>query len=243
MTIHQLSVMLKNIYDRSNRVFISNLVERINFLNLAVGHLQDTVRKHSDDRDAVSLALARVMAWTFCVVHNFDDLDMAKALSSKFPNTCGYCKHIPCDCDPKNRKVHKITEPSAEQIAWGIAEWQNHFDKLYGPANRRRGIENTINRMFKEVCELLELAMGTHHLDAPVDELEHEFALEAADVIAWCFAAAILLEIDLSKAMFDQYGNGCSVCHKVPCECRRYFRNGDGNVQRIASSTLVCRKM
>ena len=64
-----------NLYGRRNRIFLHGLRERIDFLNLAVGDLQDAIRKTSGSR-AIEIALTRVVARVFCVAEHFIALQL-----------------------------------------------------------------------------------------------------------------------------------------------------------------------
>lgn len=90
-----------------------------------------------------------------------------------------------------------------------IKEFQRLIKEIYYDKDRRRGVEGTFMWLCEEVGELSKAIKKRDK-----NNLEEEFA----DVIAWTFSLANLLDIDLEKAV-RKYENGCPKCGKIPCEC------------------------
>ncbi len=90
-----------------------------------------------------------------------------------------------------------------------IKEFQKLIKDIYFEKDRRRGTEGTFMWLCEEVGELSRAIKKKD-----VNNLNEEFA----DVLAWTFSLANLLDIDLEKAV-RKYENGCPKCGKIPCEC------------------------
>lgn len=222
-----------NLYGKRNRIFLSGLRERIDFLNLAVGDLQDAVRKTPGAR-TVEIALARVVARVFCVAEHFIALPLVEVMAMKYPaGKCSYCQNFPCVCS--NVRPDPTLEQTfgAPQHHWSLKQWCDSFDALYGQRNKEKGIENVLNRLFKEVSEVQSLPLKIPHMNCGLNEIEKEFALELSDVLAWAIATANLLEIDLEKAILDRFGDGCRKCRQSQCICTHFA------VDPVAWATLT----
>lgn len=210
------------LYGKRNCLFLPGLRERINFLNLALGDLQDAVRKEAGAR-ALDVALARVVARIFCVADHFKGLPLTEAMVQKYGQQhCSYCQKMPCVCTERRSRSQLERVSLGERYRWGLREWCAHFNALYGAKNKEKGIENILNRLFKEVTELLSLQMDVSRMPGTLHEIEMEFALELADTLAWTIAAANFFEVDLEKAVFDRFGSNCWKCREIPCVCTHF---------------------
>jgi len=83
---------------------------------------------------------------------------------------------------------------------------------LYYRRDSKRGKERTMLWLVEEVGELSK---------AMRKGKEAEIKEEIADVFAWLASLANLLEIDLEKAVCENYPNVCKYCGKKPCECEK----------------------
>lgn len=207
-----------HLYGRRNRIFLPGLGERINFLNLAICDLQDAIRKEHK-LEIVEIALARIIARIFCVAEHFYSLPLIETISRKYPAIhCSYCQSSPCCC--KEKRFDAILEPTSEiQLNWTLKEWQEHLNNFYGRRNKEKGIENLLNRLFRETGELLALQMMISRGELSFDKIEEEFALELADIFAWTIAVANFLAIDLEGSVLNRFGRGCWKCNQNPCIC------------------------
>jgi len=211
------------IYGRRNRMFLPSLRDRIDFLNFAIGDLQEAVRKNGNAA-TLKIALARIAARIFCVAEHFSCLPFVAAIARKYPfEGCAYCKSLPCNC-PERRPQPEISPiPLEEQLRWSLAEWCDHFRLLYGERNHERGIENLLNRLFKEVAELLSVSMCVaDRKSCTLDEIEESYAFELADTLAWTIAIANYFGIDFEGAVMERYGKGCSTCGRESCVCTSF---------------------
>ena len=91
-----------------------------------------------------------------------------------------------------------------------IKEFQGLIKDIYFEKDNRRGIEGTFMWLCEEVGELSRAIKKKDR-----ENLREEFA----DVLAWTFSLANLLDIDLEDAV-GKYKDGCPKCGKIPCECR-----------------------
>lgn len=222
MNLKEMMKHFFHLYGRRNRIFLPGLRERIDFLNLAIGDLQETIRKEAED-SILKIALARLVSRIFCIAEHFQELPLVEFMARKYPSRyCSYCQQLPCQCPEKRPEAELIVRASDEQWDWGLKRWSFHFQALYGDKNRTRGIENILNRLFKEISELLSLGMRIPNMGGSLDEIEKEFALELSDALAWTIAVANFFEIDLEEAVLDRYGNGCWKCHYLSCVCTNF---------------------
>ena len=92
----------------------------------------------------------------------------------------------------------------------GISGFQKKIEEIYLERDRARGLEGTTLWFVEEVGELVRaLRRGERK------NLEEEFA----DALAWLATLASLAGVDLEKAGWDKYGNGCPRCGTSPCCC------------------------
>ncbi|TSC72879.1 MAG: hypothetical protein G01um101438_278 [Parcubacteria group bacterium Gr01-1014_38] len=229
MTLQKLMEHSFSLYARRNRVFLPSLRDRIDYLNLAIGDLQDAIRKEFG-RDVLGCAVARIVSRIFCVAEHFWNLPETSGAANpfviatvrKYPRRCSYCGQSPCACSERHSESQLAQHADPEQLQWTLRQWCAHLDHLYGAMNRKRGLENMLNRLFREISELSSLAMKISRLQIRRDQIEDELALELADALAWTIAIACVLGIDLEDAFTDQYQEGCQICRCHPCECTHF---------------------
>lgn len=218
MLLNKMKDHFFHLYGRRNRIFLPGLRERIDFLNLAIGDLQEAIRKEYGPK-IIAVALVRIVARIFCIAEHFRTLPLVEMMTRKYPaGRCVYCQSSLCKC-PERRPDASLELISETQTNWSLKQWQEHFDILYGERNKKKGIENLLNRLFKEIAELLALQMMIPNTTAGLDEIEEEFTLELADALAWTIAISNFFEIDLEKAVLKRYGESCWHCHHIPCIC------------------------
>jgi len=233
MELRDLITLIFRLYGRRARVFLSGFRHRIEFLSLALADLQDVVRKDPEDKARVGGALARVLARIFLIAEHFQylsqfggikGLPLVEALAEKYPkDRCSYCQAFPCDCGEK-RQASSTHHPDETQLHWRLREWCGHLEGLYGAKNRERGVDNVLNRLVKEVHEILTLALKARNgtFRESLVRLEAEFAYELADAIAWTIATANVLGVNLETAFIERYKDGCCRCKELQCVCT-YF--------------------
>jgi len=235
-SVFTIQVMLshfRSMYKRRNGLCMSGLNDLLGFLQLAVGDLQDRVRK--GDREGTENALASVVAWISAVAIYFDSLPLPEAMAKKYPSRCSYCQAMPCACTER-RPDSRLVSASSVQINWSFADWCDHLDRLYGEKNRVRGIDYTVIRLFKEECEIRELAINLRPERATLDEREMEYALEISDALAWTIAAANVLGLPLESVIIDRFGARGPTSTSASCECP-LFVSEDGHTSRVGSNT------
>jgi len=222
MTLQELMDHFFRLYGRRNRIFLSGLRDRIDFLNLAIGDLQEAIRKEASPANK-EIALARVVARIFCIAENFLEFPLVETMSQKYPEgKCSYCQQMPCQCQERRPQAKLASNPPDRQFYWSLKDWCNHLDTVYGAKNKERGVEITLNRLFKEVGEILSLQMMIAKEEQSLDEIEKEFALELADCLAWTIAISNFLGLNLGKAVSNRFGSGCWKCGRIPCNCTRF---------------------
>lgn len=222
----RLSEMLEHfftLYGERNRYFMPNLGDRIDFLAVAIGDLQDAIRKDTR-KEFVGMALSRIVSRIFCVAEYFNfytihTLDFVQSLSHKYPQVCAYCTCKPCTCSNGLRPECDLALKNNNQNLWELRDWCRHLDELYGFANKKKGVENILNRLSKEICELVILRFNMERRTITREEMLRETALELADAFAWTIAVTNFLEIDLEHYISIRYGTCCWRCKKKPCMC------------------------
>jgi NTP pyrophosphatase (non-canonical NTP hydrolase) len=149
-----------------------------------------------------------------CVIDIFNNhvyhFPLIKALAEKYgKKLCAYCQHQVCECIYSCRNEPTITRINRQRLKWGLRDWQQHLDSVYGPVNRTKGIEVLLTRLQKEVLEVLSVEMNAPYDNISLDQIEMEFARELADTLAWLLAVASYYDIDLRSAVEERYGSGC----------------------------------
>lgn len=208
------------LYGRRNEVYLDSRVRRIDFLNIALGDLQDAIRKGSEPLHLKAM-FARLPSRIFCIAHGLNNISVTCAMVEKYPKEgCAYCANFPCRCGDRRPEV-TLGEwhPDSEQANWSLADWQQHLNRLYGARNKEKGIENIFNRLFKEISELMSLEHSIDRASLDMDEIEHEYGLELADCLAWTIAAANFYNVDLEQVVLRRYATGCGKCKQNPCIC------------------------
>lgn len=91
-----------------------------------------------------------------------------------------------------------------------LAEFQELINRMYSDKDRERGVDATFMWLIEEIGELASaLREGTP------EERRGEFA----DVLAWLTTIANCVDIDLTAAVREKYGDGCPGCAKLVCAC------------------------
>lgn len=220
MELQELMEYFFQLYGRRNAIFLSGLRERIDFLSLAIGDLQEAIRKEVSVQN-IEIALARIVARILCIAENFKKLPLVETMARKY-HRCSYCQNLPCICSKRRPEVKLEKLASEKQLHWNLRQWCFHLNAIYGSKNKEKGMENLLNRLFKEISELLSLQMKIPKMAVTLDEIEREFALELSDALAWTVAIANFMEIDLEQTVLDRYGKGCWKCHNCPCVCTHF---------------------
>jgi len=92
-----------------------------------------------------------------------------------------------------------------------VHEFQDLMREIYFRRDKVRGVHGTLLWMISEVGEFT---------GAVLERDQKTMADEAADIFAWLCSACNLLGVDLEKASFEKYGEGCPKCCQTPCRCQ-----------------------
>ncbi len=235
MTLKELGEHFARLYGRRSRLCIDGINERIDFLGLAVGDLQNAIRRGPDDSRGQTLA--SVIAWLFCIIEHFHNLDFLTALARKYPyEGCGYCGESRCQCD-SNRQDNTLETNTSPQLNWTLDNWCQHLNNVYGLKNRKAGLDNTMSRLFREVCELKELTIRVSMPQISLDQLEEAIAFEIADIFAWTVAVANIASIPLEGAVMYRFGAHCPTCLQNPCQCPPFILER-GQLRRVGANSI-----
>ena len=134
---------------------------------------------------------------------------------------------IPCQCEDRSRNPYTLSDPSDDQLAWTLIEWQSHLTQLYGEKNLEQGIHFVIGRLSSERRELnsLESMIQEAPESIGIETAKREFQLELADTLAWTIGAASVIGVNVQNAVVHRYGLGCSICKLKPCNCPQGAHN------------------
>ncbi len=218
-SLTELQHHFSRLFGMRNAMFLNGLSMRIDMLGMSVSDLQDAIRR-APDPVVFQIAFARTVSRIFCITGHFgDDFPLARIMSEKYPaEGCGYCRAIPCTCGT-HRQEHEALPPDPAQLNWTLRDWCVHINMMYGEKNRAKGIENTLNRLFREVEEVRSVYYCVPRKGWTPEQAIREFALEIADALAWTITCAYLLGVDPENAVLDRYKDGCTSCNTVPCSC------------------------
>ena len=93
-----------------------------------------------------------------------------------------------------------------------MSEFQALLKNLYLKKDLNRGIKSTFIWLIEEIGELATL-LNAQELD------KEKISEELADIIAWTFSVANILNIDIEKSLVSKYPNKCIKCNSSPCSC------------------------
>src|SRR5438309_1268243 len=118
LSLDELEDHFVELYGRRNNVYLPGRMPRINLLNIAIGDLQDTIRK--DVAIYLPIAFARVPSRIFCIANGINNVSIVAGMAEKYPlEACAYCGKFPCAC--KERRDDPKLDPSnlnPEQLTW-----------------------------------------------------------------------------------------------------------------------------
>jgi len=92
----------------------------------------------------------------------------------------------------------------------GIKEFQKMIEDIYFKKDSDRGPEKSFLWFSEEVGELAEVIRKRDR-----EKMPNEFA----DVLAWLFTLASMMDIDMEAAAKGKFGEGCPYCKGTPCRC------------------------
>ena len=225
MHIDQMLEMFRVRYGRRNQLcFPYGLHELLQLMGQSFAKLNRLIRRN-DAPEIVGIRLADAVAWLCAVVNYFDDLPFAEAFIAKYSKMeCLRCEERSCTCDPEDRQgTGKILLDAIPSGSHGktLSWWCHHLDNIFGSRNREEGIYRVVAHLIEEMHEVLLLTSLTVFEPNDLDELEKQFALELADVLAHLIAIANLKKIDLTVTIQSRYGDHCPTCLKASCQCPR----------------------
>lgn len=91
-----------------------------------------------------------------------------------------------------------------------IKNAQKLMFQLYGERDKKRGLEATFMWLVEEIGELSEAIRKKESKN-----MREEFA----DVLAWLFSLANILNIEMSECFVEKYNVVCPRCKRIPCVC------------------------
>jgi hypothetical protein len=223
-TTDALQTRFGEIYGGRNEIYLKSHMERVLFFMKASGDLFETLRA-TNDSERLKVPVARMVSRIFCIANSISDVQLSEGLMVKFPygKGCVYCHAAPCQCSQDNKAVAELGMTyEGDQRQWSLRQWQGYLGSLYNEPNRQRGVWFAATRLTHETLELVD-GIEQIPLRTPAEVRWHA-RLEVADAFAWTAAVANLVGVDVQQAVLERYGNGCSACAGVPCQCSQHNR-------------------
>lgn len=199
---------------------------RVLFLMDAIRYFGKLVRTGEKDKNIMGTAIASLFARTAAFADSFVNLPLADAMCEKYPDgICAYCQHKICVCDPNRKQQIVYGQISLTQKTWPVNDWLRHLDATYGKVNRDRGILFAHSRLYEEVGEVISAQLvDAHDQRLTLTDVRRNISREFADVFAWIFVIAALLEINLDEVLDLHYSGRHRRCGNRPCTCGPHFR-------------------
>lgn len=222
MNLQETIDCLLELYGARNGMFLQGGPKRGELLRRGLVSLLKAVRANRPESEVATI-LASVFSRAVALGDSYINLPLVHYLCSKYPAThCHYCGSMPCGCSySREKNINHLCKVSSDQTRWSISEWIAHLDALYGENNRARGVDKALLRLIEEVFE----AESAHLFDDITDESitvsarRHKIALECADIFAWIFSIAGMLNLSLQQMVEERYGGVCRRCQQRPCDC------------------------
>ena len=181
------------------------------------------------DVGALERLLPKAFAW-LCACTTSVNLRLAQAIWLKYESSCPYCGRDVCACtdqwsrDDQSRNEDLLDAMASRQVNQAsdpksFAEYQAQFDRMFGDANRKEGLEATINHAYSEIAEAMDAVI--HLLPHERDRTLLAMQLEFSDLVAWFFALTNFVgdDFDLAACVLDLFANGCYACDSQQCVC------------------------
>lgn len=199
--------------------------QRALFLLDAVRSFGKLIRNGETNKARLARSLASVFGRACSFADSYVNLPITEALCQKYPlGRCAYCQEVKCVCDPRRKKSITHASISAFQLEWSVGEWCRGLNEVYGEVNLERGVSYAVGRLNEEVGEVISAQL----LDAQdrrltLTDVRKNISREFADVFAWIFTLAALLNIDLEVALDQYYPAVHRRCGTSPCDCGPYY--------------------
>ncbi len=110
-----------------------------------------------------------------------------------------------------------------------LRDFQNLIRTMYFEKDVARGVSGTYIWLAEELGELASDLRKVEQLrqadpsDAESQKklaaTESNLKAEFADVIAWLATIANIVDVDLTEALAQKYGDGCPGCGNLVCDC------------------------
>ena len=211
-------------YNRRNLWANASIRKRVILLQVAVRQVQEAVRQDRPISE-VQLHSAHVFAWLMSIVNyvgnKFYHRDLSVFMAMKYPgDSCTYCGSEPCVCLIGVRPPFQIrSEWTPEQTGRSLGAYQAQLEAIYGPRNKKEGIDWVIGRLHSEVTEIGELLARCDINPMGVGAFEQKLAFEICDVLAWICAVAYSLGFSLEEGLATVYATKCPFCGGDVCQC------------------------
>jgi len=198
----------KEIYLATNDCNHSNM-EMFSRLHRHITQVLKAVRKKKHETMGYHLCMA--LSWSFALANRFH-INLANEMWEFFPGFCLYCSDAPCSCKERARERRKLKGESNGEQPVSLFDWQAMFAKIYPNV-----VINSAMHLAEEAGEVDEAIRNYSATHDP--NWFRKIVEELVDVITNIFGVANCLHINLAVGMAGYFGDGCSKCHKSPCDC------------------------
>jgi len=208
-------------YGPRNNAFMQSRGEILLFHSNAMLVLSKQISAGNTSKRSLLASLGSVFSRTITLANSFGDLKIIQALSKKYPLPgCAYCGEKVYECKASQRERIQESAETAIQSTWSIKDWCKHLKTVYGTSNKERGIEFALSRLNEEIDEVSDTEFrAKYSMIVTAEDFREEIAKEFADVFAWIFAIANLLDVNLDGLAKAWAFKKCSDCKSNPCDC------------------------
>lgn len=220
--LYELIAHFYSLYGLRNTLRLHDPLARVALLAVGAKDLQDAIRKEVE-LEKTRIALARMVSRVACVAQHYEavGIPLVASFAAKYlGGACSYCRMVPCQCRYGWRPPSQ-SEAADDRLGWSLGRCCVELDHVYGPANRKNGIDRAVGRLFAEIGEVTAaIVMPASGLrDFDTNSSLKEIASELGDVLAWVIGVSNLLGVELEGAVLERFWPVCRVCCSNPCRC------------------------
>ncbi|KKU52268.1 MAG: hypothetical protein UX72_C0007G0016 [Parcubacteria group bacterium GW2011_GWA2_47_10] len=210
-TLDELQGMFAGIYTECNDKHYHDTDLMFRLYEIVMKCLE-SLRKENDAE--IIERLPHIFSW-LCAFCNRSNIHLSEAVWHKYPNVCPYgLEERGCVCITRE-EVYNPTLPELlrfrndyRNMPSTMKEFQDMFDRIYGPVNKVKSKVAVLCHLAEEVGEV-----GKDYRTKNREGLE----AEVADTFAWLCGLSARLAVDLEDLVWKSYPGVCNSCHKDVC--------------------------
>ncbi len=237
-TINTHQVRLEHIYREANKDLDYWYI--YGYLCRTIGFLCKKLTKNNAEKED----FIRPLSWLFTLATKVGT-DVQDSFLAKYPDCCPHCLGPTCVCFRTGKR------PVKDIPAYEVREevYERYESIINSPRGRTISFTSAI-RMIANIFETNQIVWHysgpAHHIaktQEEVAEIHEALSLflssrkplkavseEIADVLAWLLGAWSIKfpNSSLDNEFIDYFSHGCPVCHRAPCDCKRYGGRPEG---------------